>query len=142
VEREGGEWIINLFTVLAVIGQTGFSRPTMKKKMQTVSMKLTTMVVPVSTVTGKAMFPNLSARMMTMKPKLRAVNNAQSHARDLARQRVAEWRSNAQREGLPVTNVRDGKGAELLDVDQVVRGSYPTYEASEKRSIWTRLFRR
>lgn len=75
-----------------------------------------------------------------MKLNLRAVNNTQPHARDLARQRVAEWRSNAQREGLPTTNVIDS-GAPLLRRDEVVRGSYPTYEASEKRSLWKRIWR-
>lgn len=74
-----------------------------------------------------------------MKTKLRAVDNDHPHNLDIARQRIAEWRSNAQREGLPVTNSRDGKGAELLDVDRVVRGSYPTYQASERRSWWARL---
>lgn len=58
------------------------------------------------------------------------------------REAIAQWRSNAQREGLPVTNLRDKKGAELLDVDRVVRGSYPTYEASERRSWWSKLLRR
>lgn len=65
------------------------------------------------------------------------------HPRTLAREAIQQWRSNAQREGLPVTNSRDEKGAELLDVDRVVRGSYPTYStAMRKRSIWARLFRR
>ena len=87
-----------------------------------------------------------------MKPTTNEVNDAlrdierterpADHPRILAREAVAEWRSNAQREGLPVTNLRDGKGAELLDVDRVVRGSYPTYEAGEKRSWWARLRRR
>lgn len=65
-----------------------------------------------------------------------------SHPRTLAREAIAQWRSNAQREGLPVTNLRDEKGAELLDVDRVVRGSYPTYRASERCSWWSKLFRR
>lgn len=77
-----------------------------------------------------------------MKPNLRAVNNAQPHARDLARQRVAEWRSNAQREGLPVTNLTDS-GAPLLKRDEVLRRSYPTYgPTAVKRSLWSKLFRR
>ena len=88
-----------------------------------------------------------------MKPTTNEVNDAlrdierterpADHPRTLAREAVTQWRSNAQREGLPVTNLRDGKGAELLDVDRVVRGSYPTYSTSTtKRSICSRLFRR
>lgn len=77
-----------------------------------------------------------------MKPNLRAVDNDHPHARDLARQRVAEWRSNAQREGLPTTNLTDS-GAPLLDRDLVLRRSYPTYvPMGIKRSLLSRLFRR
>lgn len=74
---------------------------------------------------------------------LRVIDNDHPHTRDIARQRVAEWRSNAQREGLSITNVHDGKGAELLDRDGVLRRSYPTYATTEtRRSRWSRLFRR
>lgn len=77
-----------------------------------------------------------------MKPNLRVIDNEQPHARDLARQRVSEWRSNAQREGLPTTNVVDS-GAPLLRRDEVVRASYPTYPTNgTKRSLLARLLRR
>lgn len=77
-----------------------------------------------------------------MKPNLRVIDNEQPHARDIARQRIAEWRSNAQRESLPVVNVQDS-GAPLLRRDEVVRASYPTYGMSEsKRSLWSRIFGR
>lgn len=88
-----------------------------------------------------------------MKPTTNEINDAlrdieraerpANHPRTLAREAIAQWRSNAQREGLPVTNLRDKKGAELLDVDRVVRGSYPTYSTvMTKRSIWSKLFGR
>ena len=65
-----------------------------------------------------------------------------NHPRKLAQRAVAEFRSNAQREGLPTTNVIDS-GAPLLRRDEVVRGSYPTYATSgSKRSLWSKLFRR
>lgn len=54
------------------------------------------------------------------KPQLRAVDSNQPHTRDLARQRVKEWRSNAQRQSLPVTNIHDDKGAKVLPVDEVL----------------------
>ena len=56
-----------------------------------------------------------------MKTNLRAVDNDHPHPRDIARQRVAEWRSNAEREGLPVTNVHDDKGAPVLTRDEVLK---------------------
>lgn len=56
-----------------------------------------------------------------MKPNLRAVDNNQPHARDIARQRVNEWRSNAEREGWPTTNTHDDKGAPVLDVDSTLK---------------------
>lgn len=56
-----------------------------------------------------------------MKPNLRAVDNNQPHARDIARQRVSEWRSNAERERLPVSNPHDDKGAPVLDVDSTLK---------------------
>jgi len=37
-----------------------------------------------------------------------------------------EWKSDAEREGLPLVNLRD-TGAPLLDRDAVPRRSYPTY---------------
>lgn len=53
------------------------------------------------------------------KPQLRAVDNKSPHARDLARQAVAQWRSDAQREQLPTTNIIDS-GAPLLRPDDVL----------------------
>lgn len=38
----------------------------------------------------------------------------------------ARWQSDAEREGLPVVNVRD-TGAPLLDRDRVLRDSYPNH---------------
>ena len=61
------------------------------------------------------------------KAQLRVIDNEQRHPRDIARQRVAEWRSNAEREQLPVSNVHDDKGAPLLDVDEVLRRSDPNH---------------
>lgn len=76
-----------------------------------------------------------------MKLNLRAVDNDHLHARDLARQRVAEWKSNAQREGLPIANQVDS-GAPLLRRDEIVERSYPTYVPTViKRSLWAKLFR-
>lgn len=76
-----------------------------------------------------------------MKANLRAVDNDHPHSLDIARQRVAKWRSNAQREGLPVTNLTDS-GAPLLERDRVLRASYPTYgPVAAKRSLWAKLFR-
>lgn len=54
---------------------------------------------------------------------LRVVEKENLHARDLARQRVAEWRSNAQKENLPLSNEHDDKGAPLLPVDEVLKRS-------------------
>lgn len=67
-----------------------------------------------------------------MKPNLRAVDNDQPHARDIARQRVNEWRSNAEREKLPVSNARDVYGAPLLQVNTIVRGSIPDHATIAK----------
>lgn len=64
-----------------------------------------------------------------------------NHPRKLAREAIAEFRSNAQREGLPIANQIDS-GAPLLRRDEVVRASYPTYATSgSKRSLWAKLFR-
>ena len=80
-----------------------------------------------------------------MKSNLRAVDNSQPHARDIARQRVKEWRSNAEREGWPVSNAHDVHGAPLLDRDGVVRASVPNHaepEVKTQRGWWGRLFGR
>lgn len=55
-----------------------------------------------------------------MKPNLRAVEPNNVHSRDYARRKVREWRSNAERQSLPVTNTHDVHGAPLLDVDAVL----------------------
>lgn len=38
-----------------------------------------------------------------------------------------KWVSDAEREGLPLTNVHDTRGAPVLDRDEVLRRSYPNY---------------
>lgn len=38
-----------------------------------------------------------------------------------------EWQSDAEREGLPTVNIHDVRGAKVLDVHAVVRGSYPNH---------------
>lgn len=64
------------------------------------------------------------------------------HPRTLAREAIERWHSNAQREGLPVTNLTDS-GAPLLERDRVLRASYPTYATMAiKRSLWSKLFSR
>ena len=59
-----------------------------------------------------------------LKPNLRAVDNNQPHARDIARAAVKEWRSNADKEELPIATVQDS-GAPSLRVDDVIRRSQP-----------------
>lgn len=68
----------------------------------------------------------------------------EEHPRRLAREVIARWKSNAEREGLPVVNPTTGSGAPLLDKDRVVRGSYPSYRGGlvEGRSWWRRLIGR
>lgn len=56
-----------------------------------------------------------------MKTSLRAVDNDHEHSRDYARRKVKEWRSNAERERLPVSNPHDDKGAKVLDVDSTLK---------------------
>lgn len=65
------------------------------------------------------------------------------HPRKLARDAIMEFRSNAQREGLPIANVHDDKGAPVLMRDDVIRASLPPEPAVETRRGWlARLFRR
>lgn len=52
---------------------------------------------------------------------LRAVDPDRLHPRDIARQRIAKWKSNAEREKLPTVNVTTGSGAPLLDRDKVLK---------------------
>lgn len=66
--------------------------------------------------------------------------NDDNHPRRLAQATIAEFRSNAQREGLPIANQIDS-GAPLLRRDEIVERSYPTYVPTViKRSLWAKLF--
>lgn len=56
-----------------------------------------------------------------------------THPRKLAREAVMEFRSNAQREGLPVVNSRDVHGAPLLDRDGVIEKSLPSRPSIESQ---------
>lgn len=56
------------------------------------------------------------------KPNLRAVNNENPSARDIAAQRVKRWRSNAEKEKLPVSN-QDDSGAPSLRTDDILKRS-------------------
>lgn len=61
------------------------------------------------------------------KSTLRVVDNEIEHPLDYARRKVREWRSDAEAERLPTTNIHDDKGAPLLDRDAVLRKSYPNH---------------
>lgn len=50
-----------------------------------------------------------------------------NHPRVLAREVIKQWRSNAQRESLPVSNQHDDKNAPVLDVDEILRRSQPDH---------------
>jgi hypothetical protein len=58
--------------------------------------------------------------------QLEAAERDPEHPRSLARAAIKRWRSDADREALPVTNIVDS-GAPLLDRDAVVRASYPNH---------------
>lgn len=60
------------------------------------------------------------------KSNLRAVDSEQEHPRDRARREVKRWRSDAERERLPVSNQQD-TGAPRLSVDEVLRKSEPNH---------------
>lgn len=82
-----------------------------------------------------------------MKTQLRVVDSEQTHPRDLARQAVAEFkldREKDEKKPLPVATDHDIHGAPLLDRDAVVRASYPNYvQESQRRRGWVRrLLRR
>lgn len=63
-----------------------------------------------------------------------------THPRKLAREAVIQFRSNAQREGLPVVNERDVHGAPLLDRDAVVKASLPPQPpVKTRRGWWSKL---
>ena len=57
---------------------------------------------------------------------IEAAERDPSHPRAIARQRVKQWKSDAERERLPVVNLTDS-GAPLLDRDAVLRASYPNH---------------
>jgi hypothetical protein len=59
------------------------------------------------------------------KPQLRAVDNQRMHPKDIARQAVKRWRSDAEKQGLLVANTHDVKGAPVLDVNAVIKRSLP-----------------
>ena len=48
--------------------------------------------------------------------QLEAAERSPDHPRTIARQAVAKWRSDADREVLPVSNQHDTRGAKVLDV--------------------------
>lgn len=60
------------------------------------------------------------------KVQLRAVSTELEHPRDRARREIERWRSNADKERLPVSNQHD-TGAPKLDVDAVLRKSDPNH---------------
>lgn len=60
------------------------------------------------------------------------------HPRQLARQAVMEFRSNAQRNQLATTNIHDVHGAPVLMRDEVVRRSLPPEPAVKTRRGWWR----
>jgi hypothetical protein len=49
--------------------------------------------------------------------QIEAAERVPTHPRSLARHAVKRWRSDAERLKLPVANIHDSKGAEILDVD-------------------------
>jgi hypothetical protein len=57
--------------------------------------------------------------------QLEAVERDPNHPRSLARQAVKRWRSDAEKQGLPVANTHDVKGAPVLDVNAVIKRSLP-----------------
>lgn len=51
----------------------------------------------------------------------------ENHPRRLAQEAVKRFRSNAEIEGLPVSNRHGDRGAPVLDVNEVLRRSGPNY---------------
>jgi hypothetical protein len=66
------------------------------------------------------------------KSQLRAVDNQRMHPKDIARQAVKRWRSDAEKQGLPVANTTTGSGAPLLDVDAVLHHADHTARLGRK----------
>lgn len=56
-----------------------------------------------------------------MKSNLRVIDNETEHPLDYAKRKVKEWRSDAEVERLPVTNIHDDQGASVLDVDSILK---------------------
>lgn len=59
-----------------------------------------------------------------MKANLRAVNPERPHARDLARKLVRRWKSDAEKEHLPVSNQHEDEVRPVLEVDEVLQRSF------------------
>jgi len=62
---------------------------------------------------------------MTTPPTRKEINDV------LERLDEGKWVSDAEREGLPIVNVRDS-GAPRLDVDAAIRRTTPTYEKGKQ----------
>lgn len=59
-----------------------------------------------------------------MKPNLRVIDNEREHNLDYARRKVKEWRSDAARRNLPLSNQHDS-GAAVLDVESTLNRTLP-----------------
>lgn len=65
------------------------------------------------------------------KPQLRAVDPEVVHPRDLARRKVKQWKSDAERGKLHISN-QDDSGAPSLRVDDILRRSELSYDRGRK----------
>lgn len=63
-----------------------------------------------------------------MKVQLRAINPERLHARDLARKLVRRWKSDAERDRLPVANQHVEEVKPALRVDEVLLKSFKQIE--------------
>lgn len=61
-----------------------------------------------------------------MKPQLRAVDPDHEHNLDYARRKVKQWKSDAERGKLHISN-QDDTGAPSLRVDEVLQKSLPNH---------------
>lgn len=59
-----------------------------------------------------------------MKPNLRAVDNERPHARDVARKIIRRWKSDAEKDHLPVANQHGEEVRPVLRVDEVLQKSF------------------
>jgi hypothetical protein len=64
--------------------------------------------------------------------QMEAAERDPNHPRSLARQAVKRWRSDAEKQGLPVANTTTGSGAPLLDVDAVLHHADHTARLGRK----------